>query len=360
MERVRELEWFRVSEEEALFLKEINRSCGSAFEVKGAFARSLGFTGIVGLKTRILEILPKLNVEEGILRENLCYMAEVAGFKRGPWKGNLSPFLHIFFLHFQEELKGIFKMGFPLGFSRESEPLSLPKGKMNPLKKSPPGTIHCTFHRLSLNNPVNRMLKRLSIFFMNMGCSSRELERALRILGDVPVGDEQEVRSFKATGPFLSYRSLVELSKFLILGEEGRFSIMVDMRLAFEKFVLELLKGSIPLEEKPRSLFFYSESSKHYAVPDAVIPGKAVVDVKWKVVVEPPREDLFQVFSYGRIYKAKMGVLIYPWEGKGVEAREYLSPEGFKLNTVFLGFSSSLKEIGKHLVHALVGMIGEI
>ena len=360
MERVKELEWFKISGEEASFLRGINRVCGSVFEIREGFARSLGFTGIVGLKSRVLEILPKLNVEEDLLRENLRYMAEVAGFRKGPWKETPSPLFDIFFLHFQEELKKTLKMGFPLGFSRESEPLSFPKGKMEPLKKAPPGTIYCTFHKLSLNNSVNRILKRLSLFFKNMECTSRELERVLRVLKDVPPADEVEIRSFNATGPFLPYRSLVELSKFLILGGDGMFSILVDMKLAFERFVLELLRAYIPLKEKPRSLFFCSKTSKHYAVPDAFIPEKAVVDVKWKVVEEPSREDLFQVFSYGRVYGVNLGVLIYPWEGEGVKREEYISPEGFRLNAVFLGFSSPLRKTGRDLVHTVARMIGEI
>ena len=129
-----------------------------------------------------------------------------------------------------------------------------------------------------------------------------------------------------------NYRDAYQIARLIILnyspdinmGNDKMISILFDMNKLWEEFILHEIKTSSYFSDytvlgQDTKDFFTS----NYLQPDIVIENKKtskkfIFDTKWKC---PPSnvatvEDLRQMYTYGRFWKAERTILLYPGHRK--------------------------------------------
>ncbi len=293
-----------------------------------------------------VEILPKIDGENGAVRQSLTRMLavvlgiSVADHDTSSMATQREDVLEILMKLFAERLLGSVRRGLPHRYRRCEEDLAVLRGKLDIPRQLLRHTtradrLACAYDELSVDTPMNRVLKaavqRLSAVTRTADNRRRLGELAAR-LGFVSESTDplrEPVRLDRTNAAFHRLHALARL--FLqgdwqgttAGGEEG-FALLFAMNDLFEAFVGRCMQAALAprsvrlqrhdrhaLEEGPRGIFGLK--------PDIVVDGDIVVDTKWKRLdagkpnLGVAQSDVYQMLAYARAYHARRLVLLYPW-----------------------------------------------
>lgn len=312
--------------------------------------KASGVVGIVAVPGATLEILPKIDGEDGAVRKALVSMLSVAWGLRVT-DGELAS-LHTQRSDLLEVLIGLFanrlltavRQGLPRRYVRFEEDLGVLRGSLNVVRQvtslaARPDVLACRFEELSEDTPLNRVLKAAVQRLLRVTRSAAnarllgELAARLEWVGESPAPLKEPVRLDRTN---TSYHDLYRLGRLLLSGdwqsttggEALGFSLLFPMAELFERFVGKLLQRStipwpVSLQDRRHSALRDDAGPLFELKPDIVIDapeGPIVLDTKWKElgpsqdrklgVIE---KDIYQMLVYGQAYRAKRLVLLYPW-----------------------------------------------
>ena len=312
--------------------------------------KAAGVVGVVAAPGVTLEILPKIDGEDGAVRKALVSMLSVAWGLRvadGELAGldtQRSDLLEILIGLFANRLLVAVRRGLPRRYVGLEEDLRLLRGSLNVVRQvtslaARPDVLACRFEELSADTPLNRVLKaavhRLTLVTRSAANARLlgELAARLELVGDSPAPLKEPVRLDRTNA---SYHDLHRLACLLLSGdwqsttsgEALGFSLLFPMYELFERFVGKLLQRSaapwpVRLQERRHSALRDDTGPLFELQPDVVIQaptGPIVLDTKWKKLAANDgrklgvaQADVYQMLLYGQAYGAERLVLLYPW-----------------------------------------------
>ena len=330
--------------------------------------------GVLSVPGWTVEILPKIDDDDGAVRAALVRMLAVARDLRIA-EGDLAALdtqrndlLELLVRLFAERLLAAVRRGLPRRYVAREEDLRLLRGKLHVMRQMThlairPGRLACRFDELSEDTPLNRVLKaavsRLTRLARTDANARLLAETAARFesVGDSPDPLREPVRLDRTNAAFHGLHRLARLFlegdwQSTASGGAAGFALLFPMNVLFEKFIGRCLQRALaPVRVR-------LQASGHYALidadgrslfalrPDAVIEkaeGADVLDAKWKEL-RPGEEtlgveqsdvyqhfrfpsleyrrretlgveqsDIYQMLAYAEAWDAKRLVLVYPW-----------------------------------------------
>ena len=340
--------------------------------------------GTISVPGATLEILPKIDGENGAVRKALVRMLAVAWNLRiadGELAGfdtQRSDLLEVLIGLFANRLLTAVRRGLPRRYIGQEEDLQVLRGRLNVVRQvtrfaARPDMLACRFDELSEDTPLNRVFKaavRRLASATRSAANARllaELAARLEFVGDSAAPLKEPVRLDRTNAAFHDPHSLACLLlsgdwQRTTSGESLGFSLLFPMYELFEEFVGRCLRRALArcpvdvnLQKRPHSALQDCEGPLFNLQPDIVIEtqaGPIVLDTKWKELnhedgrkLGVTQTDVYQILMYGQAYKAKRLVLLYPWHSaldKGINRRWQVVRENRRLDiaTVDVGCPS--------------------
>ena len=350
--------------------------------------------GIVSAPGATLEILPKIDGQDGAVRKALLRMLAVAWDLRVA-DGELasldtqrSNLLEVLIGLFASRLLVAVRRGLPRRYVGHEEDLLLLRGRLNVVRQvtrfaARPDVLACRFDELSEDTPLNRVFKaavRRLTRITHSAANARllaELGARLEFVGDSVAPLEEPVRRDRTNAALYD---LYRLARLLLSGDwqnttSGQslgFSLLFPMYELFERFVGRCLlravaRSSVCLQDTGHSALRDDEGRLFDLQPDVVIKtqtGPIVLDTKWKALdnaggrqLGVAQQDVYQILVYGQAYDAKRLVLLYPWHSgleEGINRRWRVVRANRRLDiaTVDVGNPSSVVSALRKIVGA--------
>lgn len=124
------------------------------------------------------------------------------------------------------------------------------------------------------------------------------------------------------------YKTAITLAKIILMnyhpdvkgGKNDILAIMFDMNLLWENYIYYVIKltGGKNVRRQLNKQFWQGNNKNNVSlIPDIVIENKnmnIVLDTKWKYQQAVSVQDLRQMFSYGKYFKADQSFLVYPYK----------------------------------------------
>ena len=350
--------------------------------------------GILSIPGRTIEILPKIDREDGDVRAALIRMLAVAWDLRVA-EGELATLdtqrydlLELLIRLFADRLLAAVRRGMPRRYVTHEEDLGLLRGRLDVKRQLThlvvrPDRLACRYDELSEDTPLNRVLKaavtRLAGLARSAANFRRLAEQAARFefVRDSSDPLRESVRLDRTNAAF---HDLYRLAKLFLTGDwqstaGGRsagFALLFPMNELFEAFIGRSLKHALAprtvhLQHRRRSALTGANGEPLFALqPDAVIEESddrpVVLDTKWKHLTPRARDgkttmgvaqsDVYQMLAYARAYDARRLVLLYPWHEEmdaqqGVNRRWFVTGTDCRLDvaTVDVGRPGVLRGI---------------
>ena len=315
--------------------------------------------GILSAPGQTLEILPKIDGEDGTARAALLHMLAVAWDLRVA-DGELAALntqrrdlLELLIRLFAERLLIAVRRGLPRRYLAHEEDLARLRGRLDIKRQFThlavrPDRLACRFGELSVDTPLNRVLKaavsRLAGLARSAENSRRLGELAARFepVRNSPDPLGEPVRLDRTNTAFHDLHRLARLFlsrewQSTTAGRATGFSLLFPMNTLFEAFIGRSLRRAlaprpVDLQHQRHHALIGRDGEEHdegfFALrPDVVVhepdSRPIVLDTKWKRLTpwQPGHEktmgiaqaDIYQMLAYARAYNAKRLVLLYPW-----------------------------------------------
>ena len=350
--------------------------------------------GVLAAPGRNLEILPKIDGEDGAVREALVRMLALAWELRVN-EGELTALdtqrhdlLELLIRLFADRLLAAVRRGLPRLYLTQEEDLRLLCGRLDIKRQTThlavrPDRLACRFDELSEDTPLNRVLKASVSRLVRVARSAAntrslaELTARFESVSDSPDPLHETVRLDRTNAAFHDLHRLACLFlagdwQSTASGEAAGFALLFPMNELFEAFVGRSLKRALApcpvhLQHRGRHALAGADGRRLFALrPDAVIEaadGPIVLDAKWKPL-EPGDEtlgiaqsDIYQLLAYRQAYGAARLILLYPWhsgsDGRdGIERRWTVSGTDcpFDVATVDVGRPGDAAETLRRIV----------
>ena len=318
--------------------------------------------GILAVPEKTLEILPKIDGDDGAVRRALIHMLAVAHGLRVA-DGELAALdtqrrdlLELLIGLFTNRLLAAVRRGLPRRYIGQEDDLRLLRGRLNVIRQvthlaARPDLLACRFDELSEDTPLNRVLKA-AVSRLRMARVARTAANARRLaelaarfefVGDAPDPLREPVRLDRTNTAFHDLHRLARLFlegdwQSTTGGEATGFTLLFPMHELFERFIGQCLKralgsGRVRLQDRRYSALLDVVDGKCKPLfqlkPDAVIETSSgatgspiVLDTKWKELTPgKPRcertlgveqSDVYQMLAYARAYGAGRLILLYP------------------------------------------------
>ena len=310
--------------------------------------------GVLKVPGCSLEILPKIDGEEGSVRDALIRMLAVAYDLRidsgelAALKTQCDDLLEFLTRLFAERLLTAVRRGLPRLYVAHEEDLNWLRGRLDMKRQTTrlaarPDLLACRFDELSEDTPLNRVLKAT----VGKLTGTVRSEATARLLGElasrfefVPSSDDPLREPVRLDRTNAAFHDLYRLAQLFLSGEwqstaGGRrtgFALLFPMNELFEKFVVHSLRrafGSRVVHRSGERHALKDEKGEIFRlVPDVVIDdGTIVLDAKWKLLKADDEKrgiapsDIYQMLAYARAWKAKRLILLYPRQ-KGMKIFE--------------------------------------
>lgn len=309
--------------------------------------------GILSTPGRIVEILPKIDTEDGGVRAALIHMLSVARGLRIA-DGELAALdtqrrdvLELLARLFADRLRAAIRRGLPRRYAEREEDLGMLRGRLDVKRQFThlavrPDRLACRFDELSEDTPLNRVLKAAVMRLTRIARSAEnvralaELAARFESVGDSRLPLREPVRLDRTNTAF---HDLHRLARLFLAGEwqstaSGRapgFALLFPMNDLFEKFIGRRLRRALapwPVHLQHVDLYALEDEDGtgiFHLRPDAVIDsptGPVIVDTKWKRLKHDDRQlgieqsDIYQMLAYARAYGAARVILLYPWSAE--------------------------------------------
>lgn len=315
------------------------------------------FVGLVNLRGRMLEVLPKVGATEdgGVCRGTLLRLLGLAHdlkpFSRNEASHELGrgSLLDIFVGLFLSAVLDLARAGFLRRYRTQEEDLGVVRGRFLFHRQVTalslrPDRIACRFDELSIDNPENQVLKAALLVARPWARgveSGRKWVEAHAALDEVAtIGDPLAKHAALANDRQSSHYEVALrwagwilrlLSPNLRAGGNRASELLFDMNRLFERAVAITLDARarrlglrIKEQDSERDLAKWNSHGCFRMRPDIVVSDGlgivAVADTKWTELALHPSgrlipEDshLYQLNAYGSVYPCKELALIYPW-----------------------------------------------
>jgi len=337
----------------------------------GEILTAKNYVGIIETKNHLIEILPKIHGfdDSNGDKTRKIFLKMLKSLKNLPFRhfntASLeSEKLHLFEIFvrmFLEELGKLVRSGIKSQYVLNEENLNVVKGKIKWSEHLKRNLVHkerifVEYDEFSVNRPENRIIKT-TIEFLARKSFSNNTSRLIRqyqfIFDEIPVSlnVEKDLMLCKDNRLVKDYLNLLPWCRVFLKNESfstvtGRndvFSLLFPMEKVFESYVADEIRKnigdgySVLTQDRSHCLFL---NLKNFALkPDIVISNNKnketiVLDTKWKVIEsisESGRNnisqaDLYQMFAYGKKYRAKTLFLIYP-ENEKFQKSDHLKYE---------------------------------
>ena len=302
----------------------------------------------------VLEILPKIDHEDGAVRAALVRMLAVAWGLRvadgelAAMRTQRHDLLEVLIRLFTARLLTVVRRGLPRRYLEHQEDLNLLRGRLNVTRQvtrfvGRPDLFACRFDEWTEDTPLNRVLKAAVAKLADLTRSAdtrrrlAELAARLEFAGDTADPLREPVRLDRTNAAFhdvyhLACRFLAREWQDTATGAMPGFALLFPMNELFEEFIGRSMARAVSAWR------VRLQHQKHYAIdddagplfalrPDIVVDtpdGAVVLDTKWKrLTFEDDKlgiasSDIYQMAVYGDAYRAQRVVLIYPWH-EGVD-----------------------------------------
>ena len=301
-----------------------------------------------------LEILPKIDQDDGAVRAALVRMLAVAWGLRvaagelAAMRTQRLDLLEILIRLFTRRLLTVVRRGLPRRYRERQEDLNLLRGRLNVTRQvtryfARPDLFACRFEEWSEDTPLNRVLKaavaRLAGLTRSADTARRlaELAARLEFAGDTADPLRESVRLDRTNTAFhdvyhLARRFLARKWQDTASGADSGFALLFPMNELFEEFIgRSMIRAAsarrVHLQHPTRYAIESGTGPLFSLRPDIVIDtpdGAVILDTKWKRLnfederLDIASSDIYQMAVYGDAYSARRVVLIYPWhEGAG-------------------------------------------
>ena len=325
--------------------------------------------GVLTVPGASVEILPKIGGEDdGAVRRSLTRMLAVAlrlpvaDSEPSLMATQRENLLEVLVQLFTDRLLVAARRGLPHRYLAQEEDLSVLRGKLDVRRQllrnaASAYRLACVFDELSVNTPLNRVLKaavrRLVSITHNAANYRRLIEAMARFefVDDSPDPLRERVRLDRTNGAFHQLHRLARLFlagdwQSTMAGRDQGFGLLFAMNDLFEQFVGRSLQAamaprSVRLQRQDRYALKGGERGLFCLQPDIVVDDDVVIDTKWKWLdPEKPtlgvaESDVYQMLAYARGYGARRVVLLYPWH-------EDLPQAGVCRNWLISGTSTAL------------------
>lgn len=303
--------------------------------------------GVLSVPGASVEILPKVGGEgDGEVRRALTRMLAVAwGMPVADSEPALlatqhDDLLEVLIRLFADRLLVAVRRGLPHRYRLREDDLPLLRGKLNVPRQLARYAIRadrlaCSFDELSVNTPLNRVLKaavvRLAATTRSAANSRRlaELLARFEFVGESANPFAEPVRLDRTNTAFHRLHRMARLLlgrdwQSTTTGADEGYALLFPMNELFEEFVGLTLRAAL----SPQPVYLqhtgrYALEGQHRPLfalrPDIVVNDDLVVDTKWKELKpgEPTlgveQADVYQMLAYARAYEATRLVLLYPW-----------------------------------------------
>lgn len=248
--------------------------------------------------------------------------------------------LEILIRLFADRLLVAVRRGLPHRYRPREEDLQFLRGKLDIARQVSrhavrPDRLACRFEELSVDTPLNRVLKAAVARLASVTASSAsqrklaELQARFEFVARSPAPVRELVRLDRTNTAF---HRLYSLARALLggdwqsttMGDRGGFGLLFPMNDLFEAYVGRTMKAAIaPRRVHLQDTGNYALEGDHERVfalrPDIVVDGDIVIDTKWKrlnpteTALGVSQADVYQMLAYARAYRARRLVLLYPW-----------------------------------------------
>ena len=315
--------------------------------------------GVLTTPDASIEILPKIEGQSAsAVRHALTRMLAVAwglpiaASEPAMLATQRDDLLEVLVRLFADRLLVAVRRGLPHRYRRREDDLRFLRGKLDINRQFTRHAIRsdllaCRFEELSVDTPLNRVLKAA---VRRLASTSRsgtnlhmlaELTARFEFVGDSRSPFAEPVRLDRTNTAF---HRLYGLARALLAGDwqstttgdSNGFGLLFPMNDLFEEFVgrtlrLALAPRSVSLQDSGKYALEGDRQRLFGLRPDIVVDGDIVIDTKWKplkagrATLGVSRDDVYQMLAYGRAYDARRLVLLYPWHqalaGAGVLRR---------------------------------------
>lgn len=305
--------------------------------------------GVLATPGATLEILPKIDGDDGAVRAALVRMLAVARDLRvadgemTALRTQRHDLLELLIRLFAARLLAAVRRGLPRRYCTRTEDLRLLRGRLDLTRQLTrlavrSDVLACRFDELSVDTPLNRVLKaavsKLTGVTRSSGTARRlaELVARLEFVNDTRTPLREPVRLDRSN---TAYHDLYRLARMFLAGDwqstaSGRasgFALVFAMNDLFEAFV----GRSVRRAASPWQI--HLQHARHCAIeapdgplfrlkPDIVVEtpdGPTVLDTKWKRLDPADKTlsidsaDIYQMQAYAHAYGAARLILVYPW-----------------------------------------------
>lgn len=367
--------------------------------------------GVIAANQCALEILPKIDGlgdcpdGEQKVRDRLINMLAVALDIRidggsmtelGTQRDNL---LEVLIGLFATKLAEAVRRGMPRRYRRREEDLAALRGSLDPVRQfttlaANPARLACRYDDMSRDIPLNQAMKAAVTLLLKVSSSPLNRRLLTQLAFDyadiVPVA----ARSIRWDSIALDrtnerWRELVGLARLLLGGEyqttsggsEGGFSLLFEMNALFEAYVARLLAGMLAatpyrvVSQGGRLYCLWDENGKgrFQTRPDLLVKDGdevvLIIDTKWKRIaprIDDPKQgvsqaDVYQMMAYGRLYRCRELMLLYPHHSKlgeaGATGMHSVANCDDRLTTATLDLARDSRRVGTDLASVALGRI---
>ena len=313
-----------------------------------------GVVGVLAVPGRTLEILPKLDGEDGTVRNALVHMIAVAEDMRVA-SGDLATLdaqrytlLELVIRLFARRLLTAVRRGPPRRYVETAADLNVLRGRLDVVRQLSrfalrADTLACRFDELSADTPLNRVLKAAVVRLASVSRNNANVRRLAELTARLAfAGDSADplVEPVHLDRTNTRFHDLYRLARLFLEGNWQStaggtftgFSLLFPMHVLFERFIGKSLTHAlyerderVCLQQGEHSALIDAEGRRLVRLlPDVVIEATEdgrplVLDTKWKRLApsKPNRgvapADVYQLLAYARAYGATRVVLLYPW-----------------------------------------------
>ena len=346
--------------------------------------------GVLTVPDASVEILPKIGEEEdGAVRQVLTRMLAVAwglpvadsepAFLESQHRDLLEVLIRLF----ADRLLAAVRRGLPHRYLAKEEDLTFLRGKLDVQRQLArhsvrPDRLACKFEELSVDTPVNRVLKAGVKCLASVTRSAAnlrklsELAARFEFVGDSPYPLRERAFLDRTNTAFhrlhkLACRLLAGDWQSTTTGDKQGFALLFPMNELFEEFVgrsmrKALAPRSVRLQDASRHALDGPRGALFALKPDIIVDDDIVIDTKWKILnPDDPRAgvnqaDVYQMMAYARAYDARRLVLLFPWHARmerpGIWESWQIAGTStpFDIATVDVGVPNSVPDVLRQIV----------
>ena len=331
-----------------------------------------------------IEILPKIT-NVGVDESKNILVKMLKTLKKSPFKNfNMAhlksskmPLLEIFITMFLDELEKLIQRGIKSDYVTKEENLAYLKGKLNIKEQIRKNYIHkerffVAYDEYVSDRVENRLIKTTLEYLYKKSKSNNNKKRIreyLFVFDEVGVSYsiKSDFSKVKLGRQMKDYELVLLWAKTFLLdnsysphkGNDIAFALLFDMNMLFESYVGHYFKvnkkysdTSVRTQDKSYQLLYEDNKGVFQLRPDIVLRDEKstmVMDTKWKILDNKRvgREDIYQLYGYGKKYKSQNLYLIYPKTtdlvGKEYNYYQEDDKEDLSLEVLFFDLSIDIK-----------------